>query len=1016
MTPRITFLMAILLSPALHLLEAADQKKISVIQEDQKLGGWTFDNGREFPGAVGKLEMTTEDDVPVLNLHGDFSKGGAYVQAATKLNDVAIDAVSFDIKVPRGVSQVTTRLIDGTGQCHQLKIRLNDKGGWQNYRLPIVRYFNSVEAGAPMDIVTQYEKWSGANDSKWHQPAKLFVILAGKDVLHNGPISIRNVMLEPSPPKSEVATTLQWDDISEGDTGAWEFNDGREFPGAVGALKPIKFQDDQYGLKLDSDFSKGGRYVGMRRRFSARNVKETKAIKLLVRSTTASEFSMRLNDASGQTHQRHGYKFNNDGKWHAMTIDPNKLAGGEHWGGANDGEWHGSIQLIEIMLNPRSSDRKTMSVEFADFQEDVVIEATASDQRWEENFDAMKPGMLPDGWNTKGKIAIVSGPKAETTHLKLSRSLESLQQQTYVFSPQLEVNRGAWDFRYRWKSKLHSPDNSFHGSLSLNLFDSQGKMIDNIPLGIGFGENDWSEEKKSILLPANAAFANWQIELKKTYGEFEVDDLSATRLSVQPAQPFVESIRLASEATGNLFYPGDDVKIDIAVHTAKPLAKTDQTIRFEVRDYKGNVQFSNAKTPLLVVAGERNRRYQTSIMLPKDKLNISQFYELHVEVPQGISSPAKEFCGFAILPKAVSKNYAPEKIPFTIRNWDSRIREYFYLADRLGLRMFGVWGGWNLTKPYKPDLPGLQIVKELNGKWVTGTPASTVEREGFGKVTKEALREGMSNFLKAYADQGLAMIALGNEPHGTGQKVLDNVKAYRILYETVKAFDPKIHVIGTSVEPNEEYFKAEYYKYLDSYDFHIYEHYSNVRKTMGEYRALMKKYDAVKPIHSTELGLNSQGQARLSVAIELIKKCTVFFAEGGETVSWFTIQYPDSKGKARGQFGDAHCVFDCKFNNYNPRLDAITYYNMINAIAAKKFVKETQQEDGLQKYLFRDDKRQCLQILWNDDNDHNVELSLAAKGDVEIIRIDGKRTIMKNPAGKITVPVSVEPVLVLYQE
>ena len=27
----------------------------------------------------------------------------------------------------------------------------------------------------------------------------------------------------------------------------------------------------------------------------------------------------------------------------------------------------------------------------------------------------------------------------------------------------------------------------------------------------------------------------------------------------------------------------------------------------------------------------------------------------------------------------------------------------------------------------------------------------------------------------------------------------------------------------------------------------------------------MKKYDAVKPIHSTELGLNSQGQTRLAV-------------------------------------------------------------------------------------------------------------------------------------------------------
>jgi hypothetical protein len=131
----------------------------------------------------------------------------------------------------------------------------------------------------------------------------------------------------------------------------------------------------------------------------------------------------------------------------------------------------------------------------------------------------------------------------------------------------------------------------------------------------------------------------------------------------------------------------------------------------------------------------------------------------------------------------------------------------------------------------------------------------------------------MKNFLQEYAGRGLAMIAMGNEPHGTGQKVLDNVRAYKAIYETVKAFDPKIHVIGTSVEPNEEYFQAGYQNYLDSYDFHIYEHYTNVRRTIREYRALMNKYNAVKPIHSTELGLNSQGQTRQAVAVEMIKKC-----------------------------------------------------------------------------------------------------------------------------------------------
>lgn len=251
----------------------------------------------------------------------------------------------------------------------------------------------------------------------------------------------------------------------------------------------------------------------------------------------------------------------------------------------------------------------------------------------------------------------------------------------------------------------------------------------------------------------------------------------------------------------------------------------------------------------------------------------------------------------------------------------------------------GVWGGWSAKAPYKSSVSGIELCNELNAKWITGTPAADVERNGFKSYSEYALRTGMTNFLEAFADPSLAMIAMGNEPHGTGKEVLVNLRAYKAIYEAVKAFDPKIHVIGTSVEPNEEYFKAGYQNYLDSYDFHIYEHYSQVRQTMKAYRALMEKYDAVKPIHSTELGLNSQGQTRVAVSREMIKKVVSFFVEGGSTVSWFTIQYPDPEGKARGQSGDAHCMFDCQYNLYNPRLDAITHYHLLNAIGVKKICR-----------------------------------------------------------------------------
>ncbi len=87
------------------------------------------------------------------------------------------------------------------------------------------------------------------------------------------------------------------------------------------------------------------------------------------------------------------------------------------------------------------------------------------------------------------------------------------------------------------------------------------------------------------------------------------------------------------------------------------------------------------------------------------------------------------------------------------------------------------------------------------------------------------------------------IINLGNEPHGKGKIVEDNVAAYKAIYEAIKEADPTIPVVATSVEPNEEYFKNGYGKYCDAFDFHIYESPDKVRASMKKYYGLMEKYD-----------------------------------------------------------------------------------------------------------------------------------------------------------------------------
>ena len=65
--------------------------------------------------------------------------------------------------------------------------------------------------------------------------------------------------------------------------------------------------------------------------------------------------------------------------------------------------------------------------------------------------------------------------------------------------------------------------------------------------------------------------------------------------------------------------------------------------------------------------------------------------------------------GLAKLPEASTRKLPPESVPFTIRNWDNRIKDYFYLTDRIGFRMLGVWGGWGVEAPLQADRAGHQV-------------------------------------------------------------------------------------------------------------------------------------------------------------------------------------------------------------------------------------------------------------------------------------------------------------------
>ena len=153
---------------------------------------------------------------------------------------------------------------------------------------------------------------------------------------------------------------------------AWKFNNGAEFPGATGELV-VDAEAKRAGkpsLKLVGDFTKGGGYVEAGRKIEGIDIRE---LSMWVRSPGADRLTLRINDASGQTHQINLVLKQAD-DWQKIVLPLEAffarrgeadavtgIAKYESWGGAKDGAWHGPATAIYLLLgNPRDGKVHTL--------------------------------------------------------------------------------------------------------------------------------------------------------------------------------------------------------------------------------------------------------------------------------------------------------------------------------------------------------------------------------------------------------------------------------------------------------------------------------------------------------------------------------------------------------------------------------------------------------------------------------------------------------------------------------
>jgi len=159
-TPNVGFL-SVVLGAALSSLGA---DRVVIGDFENGLGGWTFSNGAEFPGARGSLERSERAAFSGrygARLSFDFTGGGAYVAMYyTFSRPIRLAGFEFRVRKPPA-ARVTVRVTDSTGQTVQ-KTCFFRHGAWQGV---------SVRWG------DWSGHWGGADDGVVHQPVRTVGIL-----------------------------------------------------------------------------------------------------------------------------------------------------------------------------------------------------------------------------------------------------------------------------------------------------------------------------------------------------------------------------------------------------------------------------------------------------------------------------------------------------------------------------------------------------------------------------------------------------------------------------------------------------------------------------------------------------------------------------------------------------------------------------------------------------------------------------------------------------------------------
>ncbi len=154
----------------------------------------------------------------------------------------------------------------------------------------------------------------------------------------------------------------------EQEAHGWEYVGGWEFPGAKGEMKldASEAHSGKSSLRLDADFSGGGAYVGVWEDLPESEGGDLREIHFWAKSKHVKHIGVRIVDSSDQCHQTNGVRLADTDQWQEVTLRVSDLVGGEHWGGASDGKWHGPAKGFGLNVGKDSMGSEKQGVLWLD--------------------------------------------------------------------------------------------------------------------------------------------------------------------------------------------------------------------------------------------------------------------------------------------------------------------------------------------------------------------------------------------------------------------------------------------------------------------------------------------------------------------------------------------------------------------------------------------------------------------------------------------------------------------------